>query len=187
MSICQLDKALHRFLQCLTEKVGSRRKLMHFPPWKKTGDSMQHTDSNAWLVQTRLLLRVLDRYQHKVLHIFIRDRILAQVCDLGFRAPVCKIKNNWGLLQCCYSPVHAMWFLYAVVPNLFVTMDQSTLDNFSRPWKYSMMVVLTNMPDSHGCPRKFFQWEENVHILLILFKLLTIQCKWTFTKSFSSP
>jgi len=67
---------------------------MHFPPWKKTGDSMQHTDSNAWLVQTRLLLRVLDRYQHKVLHIFIRDRILAQVCDLGFRAPVCKIKNN---------------------------------------------------------------------------------------------
>jgi len=34
----------------------------------------------------------------------------------------------------------------------------------------------------HGRPQKFFQVWGNVQILLILFKLLTMQCKWRFTK-----
>ena len=37
---------------------------------------------------------------------------------------------------------------------------------------------------SHGRLQKFFQG-GNVNILLIIFRLLTLQCKWTFTKRFS--
>ena len=36
----------------------------------------------------------------------------------------------------------------------------------------------------HERPQKFFQGEY-VDILLILFRLLTMQCKWTFTKRFT--
>jgi len=36
----------------------------------------------------------------------------------------------------------------------------------------------------HRRPQKFFQG-GNVDILLILFKLLTMQCEWTFTKRFT--
>ena len=36
---------------------------------------------------------------------------------------------------------------------------------------------------SHGRPQKFFQG-GNVDILLIILRLLTLQCKWTFTKRF---
>jgi len=36
----------------------------------------------------------------------------------------------------------------------------------------------------HGCPQKFFQG-SNVEILFILFRLLTMQWKWTFTKLFT--
>jgi len=36
-----------------------------------------------------------------------------------------------------------------------------------------------------GRPQKFFQEGGNVEILLILFRLLTMQCKWTFTKRFT--
>ena len=37
----------------------------------------------------------------------------------------------------------------------------------------------------HGRPQKVIQGGGNVDILLIIFKLLTIQCKWTFTKRFT--
>jgi len=36
----------------------------------------------------------------------------------------------------------------------------------------------------HERPQKFFQGEY-VDILLIVFRLLTMQCKWTFTKRFT--
>jgi len=36
----------------------------------------------------------------------------------------------------------------------------------------------------HGSLQKFFLG-VNVEILLILFRLLTMQCKWTFTKRFT--
>jgi len=32
--------------------------------------------------------------------------------------------------------------------------------------------------------RRNFSREGNIHILLIFFKLLTMQCKWTLTKHF---
>jgi len=38
---------------------------------------------------------------------------------------------------------------------------------------------------NHACPQKFFQVGGNVNILLIFFRLLTLQCKWTFTKLFT--
>ena len=37
----------------------------------------------------------------------------------------------------------------------------------------------------HGYPQNFFHRGGNVNILLILFKLLTMQCKWMFTKRFT--
>ena len=41
----------------------------------------------------------------------------------------------------------------------------------------------------HGRPQKFFQEGGNVDILLILFRFLAMQCKWTYTKcfTFSTP
>jgi len=36
----------------------------------------------------------------------------------------------------------------------------------------------------HGRPQKLFPG-RNVEILLILFRLLTMQCKWTFTERFT--
>ena len=36
----------------------------------------------------------------------------------------------------------------------------------------------------HGRPQKLFQ-EGNAEILLILFRLLMMQCKWTFTERFT--
>jgi len=43
---------------------------------------------------------------------------------------------------------------------------------------------LTNFADhiNHGRLQKFFQ-EVNVNILLILFRFLTMQCKWMFRKT----
>ena len=38
---------------------------------------------------------------------------------------------------------------------------------------------------SHGRPQKFFQGGGNVDVLLILFRLLTMQCNWTFIKHFT--
>ena len=37
----------------------------------------------------------------------------------------------------------------------------------------------------HGRPQKICQDRDNVEILLILFRLLTMQCKWTFTNRFT--
>jgi len=37
----------------------------------------------------------------------------------------------------------------------------------------------------HGRQQKFLQGWGNVEILLILFRLLTMQCKWMFTKRFT--
>jgi len=37
----------------------------------------------------------------------------------------------------------------------------------------------------HGLPQKFFQGGGDVQILLILFRLLTMRCKRTFTKRFA--
>ena len=37
----------------------------------------------------------------------------------------------------------------------------------------------------HGRPQKIFHRGGNVENLLMLFRLLTMQCKWTFTKRFT--
>jgi len=37
----------------------------------------------------------------------------------------------------------------------------------------------------HGRPQKFFQGGGHVHILFILFRFLTMQCKQMFTKRFT--
>jgi len=42
-----------------------------------------------------------------------------------------------------------------------------------------------NPSDAHGFPQNFFQVGGNVDTLFIIFRLLTFQCKWTFTKRFT--
>jgi len=48
-----------------------------------------------------------------------------------------------------------------------------------------MQTVGRSVEYAHGRPQKFFPGEGNVNILLILVRLLTMQCKWTFTARFT--
>jgi len=44
----------------------------------------------------------------------------------------------------------------------------------------------SNLQSVHGRPQKYFQvGESNIDIFLIRFRLLAMQCKWTYTKYFT--
>ena len=44
-----------------------------------------------------------------------------------------------------------------------------------------MQAIRRSVENAHGRPQEFFPGECNVNILLIAVRLLTMQCKWTFT------
>ena len=99
---------------------------------------------------------------------------LMQVFDL---AAQCRFLYDGSAGVVVTSTLHALWPVEIVANWIYFS------------WKLKQVADSAVAPNvklaSHGRPQKFFQGGGNIEILLIFYWLLTMQCKWTFTKRFT--
>ena len=91
--------------------------------------------------------------------------------------------DPWCLTKCSPQNIYRPWFWRAEI----ISEEKQSVANY---FQLFLSITVTKdgssvmMGSHHWRPQKFFQG-VNLDILLILFMLLTMQCKCTFTKRFA--